>query len=68
MVTIYLRWPIGGGYFMWSTKTMTVPSVILVFSGKRKSGKDFITDLLQDRYYHELFTNFLSVVRKRCTC
>ena len=33
-----------------NTINMTVPSVVLVFSGKRKSGKDFITGLLQDRY------------------
>ncbi|XP_054875755.1 phosphomevalonate kinase-like isoform X2 [Poeciliopsis prolifica] len=25
------------------------PELVLVFSGKRKSGKDFITDLIQDR-------------------
>ena len=52
-----------------STKTMTVPSVILVFSGKRKSGKDFITDLLQDRYYQNFLSLFEIYDRVECeTC
>lgn len=28
---------------------MTEPKLVLVFSGKRKSGKDFVTDLIHDR-------------------
>ncbi|XP_033637277.1 phosphomevalonate kinase-like [Asterias rubens] len=29
---------------------MNKPDVLLVFSGKRKSGKDFVTDILQERF------------------
>lgn len=33
-----------------SFKNSKMPKYILLFSGKRKSGKDFITDILHTRY------------------
>ncbi|XP_056331605.1 phosphomevalonate kinase [Danio aesculapii] len=37
-----------------TTMTATQPSIILLFSGKRKSGKDYVTDLIQKRLTAEI--------------
>lgn len=37
-------------YNMDSAGESRCPRVVLVFSGKRKSGKDYITDILQKKY------------------
>ncbi|XP_016122891.1 phosphomevalonate kinase-like [Sinocyclocheilus grahami] len=37
-----------------TTMTPTPPRIILLFSGKRKSGKDYVTDLIQKRLTAEI--------------
>ncbi|XP_016353483.1 phosphomevalonate kinase-like [Sinocyclocheilus anshuiensis] len=37
-----------------TTMTPTPPRVILLFSGKRKAGKDYVTDLIQKRLTAEI--------------
>ncbi|XP_058602802.1 phosphomevalonate kinase isoform X1 [Onychostoma macrolepis] len=37
-----------------TTMTSTQPRIILLFSGKRKSGKDYLTDLIQKRLTAEM--------------
>jgi len=37
----------------------TKPERILLFSGKRKSGKDYITDILYNRYYIDILKLFV---------
>ncbi|XP_038137080.1 phosphomevalonate kinase [Cyprinodon tularosa] len=41
-------------HFSWQMEDRTGPELVLVFSGKRKSGKDYITDLIQDRLGPEI--------------
>lgn len=42
----------GGGEAV-QRRELENPKRILLFSGKRKCGKDFITDLLVERYFND---------------
>ena len=40
-----------------SADNMPPPKAVLVFSGKRKSGKDYVAEIVQKRYFIIMINN-----------